>query len=139
LLILDTNIISELMRGAPNPAVIAWLDRQDRQAVWISAITVLELHHGIQVLSPGRRQVALLEGLNRLIAEKIGDRVASFDAEAARATAMITAGRRRSGRTGELRDSMIAGIAMTAGATLATRYTRHFDDLSITLIDPWTA
>lgn len=139
MLILDTNVISELMRDVPNHAVIAWLDRQDRQAVWTTAITVMELHHGILSLPPGRRRSLLRDALARLATEKIGDRVAPFDDAAAKATAIIAAERRRLGRQGELRDTMIAGIAAVTGASLATRNTRHFDDLTIDLIDPWTA
>jgi toxin FitB len=139
LLILDTNVVSELMRDVPNPAVIAWLDRQVRQSVWVTSITVMELHHGIHALTQGRRRTELLEGLQRLTAEKVADRVANFDDAAAKITAIVAAERRRIGRPGELRDTMIAGIALATGASLATRNTRHFDDLSIALIDPWTA
>ena len=128
-----------MMLDAPNPAVTAWLDGQDRQMVWITAITVMELHQGIQTLAPGRRQSALSRALDRLTAEKIGSRIASFDDSAAKVTATIAAERRRGGRLGGLRDTMIAGIALALGASLATRNSRHFDDLSIALIDPWTA
>jgi predicted nucleic acid-binding protein len=139
LLILDTNVVSELMRDVPNPIVVAWLDCEARQSVWITAITVMELHFGIQALAPGCRRTALREGLDRLILEKIGDRIANFDEAAAKIAATISAERRRIGRSGELRDTMIAGIVFSQGGSLATRNTRHFDDLSITLIDPWTA
>jgi toxin FitB len=139
LLILDTNVVSELMRVVPNRGVLAWLDDQDRQTVWVTTITVMELHHGIQVLAPGRRKSALRDALDRLTAQTIADRIAAFDDAAAKVTAVIAAERRRAGRSGELRDTMIAGIALAMGAALATRNTRHFDDLSIVLIDPWTA
>jgi toxin FitB len=139
LLILDTDVLSELMRVVPNPAVIEWLDRQVRQSVWTTAITIMELHLGIQSLPPGRRRTALREALDRLAAEKISRRIANFDDPAAKLTAIISAERRRTGRPGELRDGMIAGIALSTGASLATRNTRHFDDLSIALINPWSA
>jgi toxin FitB len=138
LLILDTNVVSELMREQPNPAVIDWLDHQDRQTVWITAITFMELHHGIETLTPGRRRNALREALDRVTTGKIGNRIAPFDKTAAKITAVISAERRRLGRTDELRDSMIGGIALAPGAALATRNTRHFDDLSIAVINPWT-
>jgi predicted nucleic acid-binding protein len=139
LLILDTNVVSEFMHDDPNPAVLAWLDRQNRQSVWITAISVMELNFGIHALPPGRRKTILRRGLDRLVVSRIGDRIATFDAGAAVSTAMISAERRRAGRPGELRDSMIAGIALSTGASLATRNTRHFADVAITLIDPWTA
>jgi predicted nucleic acid-binding protein len=136
-LILDTNVVSELMRDVPNTAVTFWLDRQVRQSVWITAITVMELYHGIEILPVGRRRTGLREGLDRLTAEKIGDRIVSFDDAAAKVTAAISAERHRRGRPGDLRDGMIAGIALTTGASLATRNFRHFTDLAIELIDPW--
>jgi hypothetical protein len=139
LLILDTNVVSEFMRDDPNPAVLAWLDRQHRQSVWITAISIMELNFGILALPPGRRKAALRRGLDRLVTGRIGDRIAVFDAGAAISTAMISAERRRAGRPGELRDSMIAGIALSMGASLATRNTRRFADVAIALIDPWTA
>jgi hypothetical protein len=139
LLILDTNVVSELMRAEPAPIVVDWLDRQDRERIWATAITIMELHYGIQALVPGRRQTALREALVRLTAEKLSNRIAAFDDAAAKVTATIAAERRRAGRSGELRDTMIAGIALVTGAALATRNTRHFDDLSITVVNPWAA
>nr|WP_294564009.1 type II toxin-antitoxin system VapC family toxin [uncultured Rhodopila sp.] len=139
MLILDTNVVSEFMRDAPNPVVLAWLDRQDRHSVWITAISIMELNFGIHALPPGRRKTVLRRGLDRLATGRIGDRIAVFDAGAAISTAVISAERRRAGRPGELRDSMIAGIALSTGASLATRNTGHFADVAITLIDPWAA
>jgi predicted nucleic acid-binding protein len=139
LLILDTNVISELMRTVPDRSVVAWLDNQIRSSVWITSITVMELYQGIQALPSSRRRTALDVELGLVISENIANRIASFDDAAAKATASITTERRRRGRPGELRDTMIAGIAITTGAEFATRNTRHFDDLSIRLVDPWTA
>jgi predicted nucleic acid-binding protein len=139
LLILDTNVISEMMRDLPDQAVIDWLDSRDRKDVWTTAITIMELHHGIQTLNPSRRRTALGEALDRVSTEKIEDRIAAFDGAAAKVAAVVAAERRRAGRAAELRDTMIAGIALATGALLATRNTRHFDDLAIILINPWTA
>jgi predicted nucleic acid-binding protein len=100
---------------------------------------VMELHLGIQGLSAGRRRTALDVEVGLVISEKIDNRVASFDDASAKVTASITTERHRRGRPGDLRDTMIAGIAIATGASLATRNMRHFADLSITLIDPWTA
>jgi toxin FitB len=139
LLILDTNVVSELMHETPNSSVTAWLNAQVRRHVWVTAITIMELHQGILALPPGRRRSTLRGELDQVITESIGDRVASFDDAAAQVTASLMAQRKRAGRPGDLRDSMIAGIALATGAALATRNIRHFADLSITLIDPWTA
>jgi toxin FitB len=75
---MDTSIVSELMRDLPNRAIISWLDRQARQSVWMTAITVMELYHGIETLPPGRRE-SLREALGRLSAEKLDDRIANFN------------------------------------------------------------
>jgi predicted nucleic acid-binding protein len=117
-----------------------------------AAVTVLELLQGIRLLSPGRRRTELVAELDRVMDEHIalpdtGDqpigsvdgRILAFDNAAARATATVAAERRRAGRPGELRDSMIAGIALSTGASLATHNTRHSADFAITRIDPRAA
>jgi predicted nucleic acid-binding protein len=139
MIILDTNVVSEMMRLDPDPSVIAWLDRQAEAAVWITSVTVLEVRTGIEFLPTGRRQTNLSFDFERFMDTDIQGRVVAFDSEAARLTATVIATRRRIGRSGELRDSMIAGIVIATGADLAARNTRHFNDLSITLVDPWTA
>ncbi len=139
MILLDTNVVSEVMRLRPDPAVITWLDRQGEAEIWVTSITVLEILTGIELLSEGRRRSILSADFEGLLETDIQSRVLVFDTDAARLAASITAARRRAGRPGELCDTMIAGIAAATGAALATRNTRHFDDLSITLIDPWTA
>jgi len=89
------------------------------------------------ILPPGRRQASLLEDLRRCWDEILHGRIAEFDATAAEEAAALAAQRRRQGRPGELRDTMIAGIAIAHRATLATRNTRHFDDLSVPVVNPW--
>jgi toxin FitB len=115
MILLDTNIVSEVMRLRPNPGVIAWLDRQGDIEIWDT----------------------LSGDFDGFLQTDIQGRVVVFDTDAARLAASIAAVRRQSGRTGGLCDTMIAGIALATGAELATRNTRHFEDLSITLIDPW--
>lgn len=125
------------MHDRPAQVVIDWLNHQPRHSVWMTAITVMELHQGIEILAPGRRQTALKQALDRLTTDTIAQQIAAFDDAAAKITAVIAAERRRRGRPGELRNTMIAGIALAAGASLATRNTRHFDDLSLSVVDPW--
>jgi len=139
MIILDTNVVSELTRVTPNSGVIAWLNRQGEAAIWITSITVLEIRTGIEILPKSRRRDTLSFEFDRFLDTDIEGRVVAFDTEAARIAAAITAARRRAGRPGDLRDTMIAGIALTTGASLATRNTRHFADIQVTLIDPWTA
>jgi predicted nucleic acid-binding protein len=137
MIVVDTNVLSALMRRVPDPSVITWLDGQPRTSVWTTSITILEVQFGLQGMPAGKRRSALMELFERVLTEKIERRVASFDTLAARPAAELMAVRQKNGRPGELRDTMIAGIVLASRATLATRNTRHFEDLSIPLIDPW--
>ena|ERR1700675_4368301 len=139
MILLDTNVISALMRPQPEIPVLRWLDSQPRSSIWISSVALMELRYGLQILPKGRRQDVMLQLLEKLLTEKIESRVASFDAAAAQHAADLMASRRQRGRTGEYRDTMIAGIALATGATLATRNTTHFADLSVPVVNPWTA
>lgn len=137
MILLDTNVISEFMRPIPEPRVIGWLDRQPRSSVWTTSITVLEIQVGLQTLAPGKRREQTTQAFKLLLNQKLERRVAVFDNAAAEQTATLIATRNAAGRPGELRDSMIAGIALAANASLATRNVRHFEDLRIRLINPW--
>jgi toxin FitB len=137
MILLDTNVLSALMLQRPDPQVIAWLDRQARTSVWTTSVTVLEIRFGLQVMTTGKRRTLLVAAFERLLAELIQRRVAPFDGEAAHRAADLMAARQKNGRSGDLRDSMIAGIALASHATLATRNVKHFDDLSISVVNPW--
>jgi predicted nucleic acid-binding protein len=139
MIVLDTDVLSSLMLSSPVAAVIAWLDRQVRSSVWTTAITVLELRFGTEWLPVGNRRSQLEERIARVFAETIEGRILAFDTVAGEQTAVLMAQRQRAGRIGELRDAMIAGIAIARHATLATRNTRHFTDLPVPVVDPWTA
>jgi toxin FitB len=138
MIILDTNVLSALMRETPDARVVAWLDRQPRTSVWTSSITVLEIRFGLRIMAGGKRR-SMLEQAFGAILEKLGGRVAAFDVAAARQAGDLMAARHRKGRPGDLRDTMIAGIVLTRHATLATRNTAHFEDAQVALINPWTA
>jgi toxin FitB len=101
MMILDTNVVSEVMRLNPDPGVIAWLDRQAEATVWITAATVIEVRTGIELLPTGRRQTNLTFDFERFMDTDIQGRVVVFDSEAARLTATVIATRRRTGRSGE--------------------------------------
>jgi predicted nucleic acid-binding protein len=139
MVVLDTNVISALMHEPPQPEVTTWLDRQPRVSVWTTSITIMEIRHGIESLAPGRRRTRLQLAMATLVAEKIEHRIAAFDTAAANAAAVLMAERQRAGRPGDMRDTMIAGIVIASHATLATRNTRHFADLSVAVVDPWQA
>ena len=135
MIILDTNVISALMRQTPDAQVRAWLDRQPHTSIWTSAITVLEVRFGLQIMPAGRRRTFLLQQFELLLAN-IGNRVAAFDDAAAQQAADLMASRQNQGHSVDLRDTMIAGIALAHHATLATRNTAHFDDIP-GIVNPW--
>ena len=139
MIILDTNVISAVMRQDTNPVVVGWLDRQPGESVWVTAVTVFEVHFGLELLAQGRRRRQLEAEFARALNEDFEGRILPFEQSAARAAASIAAHRRQEGRSIEIRDAQIAGIASARRATLATRNTRHFADLEITLVDPWAA
>ncbi|HTC46727.1 MAG TPA: type II toxin-antitoxin system VapC family toxin [Candidatus Aquilonibacter sp.] len=138
MIILDSNVLSELMSPKPEARVIAWLDRQPQTSIWTTSITVFEIRFGLQVMPTGRRRDIYTQGFERLL-DGIDHRIAPFDTEAAQKASSLMASRKLKGRPRELRDTMIAGIVLARHATFATRNIAHFDDVSATLIDPWAA
>jgi len=137
MIILDTNVLSEVMRHPADDKVIEWLDKQARTSVWTSSITILEIRYGLQILPTGKRRSVLIETFERVLVEKLQNRIVSFDLAAAQHAGDLMALRHRKGRPGELRDTMIAGIVLASHATLATRNTSHFEDLSVPVVNPW--
>ena len=137
MIILDSNVLSALMRDAPDEMVASWLDRQPQTSIWTSSITILEIQTGLQIMPAGKKRVSLSEDFERLL-DRIDHRIAAFDEQAARLAAELTGLRQRKGRVGELRDTMIAGIVLANRASLATRNVTHFADIAATVIDPWT-
>jgi predicted nucleic acid-binding protein len=136
-IILDTNVLSALMRTAPEAAVVGWLDRQPAESIWITSITLFETRLGLALLPKGRRRQSLEAAFERLLEEDLEHRVLDFDSAAARVAASVAAARQGAGRSVDVRDTQIAGIALARRATLATRNVRHFQDLSVSVIDPW--
>jgi hypothetical protein len=138
-IILDTNVLSALMRTAPDPPVVAWLDQQPAESVWITSITLFEARLGLALLPQGRRRRALEAAFARLLEDDLENRVLDFDTAAATSAASLAAARQRAGWPADMRDTQIAGIALARHATLATRNVRHFADLQVPVVDPWTA
>jgi len=138
-ILLDTNVLSALMRSDPDPVVVAWLDGLPAESVWTTAITVFEVRLGLELLEAGRRRQQLEEAFAKALEEDFEGRVLPFDQAAAQAAGRLASERRRAGRTVEIRDIQIAGIATARKATLATRNLRHFEGLSLALVDPWEA
>ena len=121
MIILDTNVLSALMRKVPEIPVIEWLDRQPAESIWITSITVFEAKLGIALLPKGKRQRALETLFGQLMEVDLENRVLDFDGVAATEAAALAATRQKAGRTIDMRDTQIAGIALARRATLATR------------------
>lgn len=137
MIVLDTNVVSALMQNEPDATVIAWLDRQPVESIWICSITEFETRYGLALLPEGRRKQALLEAFERLLHEDFENRVLPFDSAAASQSATLAAARKQAGRPVDMRDTLIAGIALARRATIATRNVRHFDDLDLPVLNPW--
>ena len=125
------------MLAEPDPTIIRWLDRIDPLSVWTTAITVFEIRYGLERRGPGRKTRALEEAFAALIREDLDGRVAPVDDAAAEAAATLAGRRAASGRMVDFRDTLIAGIALSRKAEIATRNIRHFADLDARVIDPW--
>jgi len=136
--ILDTNVVSALMNDPPEDRVVVWLDSQARTSIWTTSITVFEIRSGLEVMPAGKRQAKLSEVFERIL-DRLDQRIAVFDEEAARLAANLTAIMQKKGGVGELRDTMIAGIVLAHRASLATRNVTHFADISATVLNPWGA
>lgn len=139
MIVLDTNVLSALMRADPEAAVVDWLDRQPAESIWITSVTLFEARLGLALLPPGRRRRSLELAFDQLLAEDLENRVLDVDGAAAESAAALAAVRQRAGRPVDVRDTLIAGIVVSRRATLATRNVRHFSDLEIEIVDPWAA
>lgn len=139
MIILDTNVISELTRTVPHHGVIAWLDSQPAGETAITAITAAELRYGVRRMPDGRRKTELSEAVNALIDSDFRNRVEPFDVLAADQYADVVATRERAGRPISISDAQIAAICRVMNAALATRNTSDFTGTGVNLINPWKA
>lgn len=137
--ILDTNVLSALMRTSPDAAVVSWLDRQPADSIWITTVTMFEARFGLALLAHGKKRLGLERAFETVVAEDLANRVLDFDSAAASVAARLAAERQRAGRVVDLRDTLIAGIAQARRATIATRNTKHFEGLDVPVVDPWKA
>jgi toxin FitB len=138
-IILDTNVVSELMRPAPSHSVISWVDRQPANESCITAITLAELLYGVGRLADGRRKRELGAQVEAMVHDDLHHRVLAFDEIAAAHYADIVVQRERIGRPVSSADAQIAAIGRSHGATLATRNIVDFEGLAVRLVDPWAA
>ena len=138
MIILDTNVISELMRANPAPAVVQWFQQERSDHLYTTAITVAEILYGIELLPEGKRRAALQAGAEIMFTKVFARRIFWFENEAAYAFPRLAATRRKRGRPMAELDAQIAAIAEVRGAALATRNIEDFEGCGISLINPWS-
>lgn len=139
MIVLDTNVLSELMAPHPSPVVRGWLDGQNPDDIWTTSITIYEIVLGIERLQRGKKRELLHAVFFQALAWPLERRVLPFAFEAAQTAATFAVQRRHAGRPISLADSQIAGIAAANSATLVTRNLRDFSGLGLSLINPWEA
>ena len=139
MIVVDTNVISELMRPEPNSRVVAWIARQPRAQLTTTHINQIEILYSIAVLPDGRRREALKAAADGMFNEDFAGRILPFGAAAASRYAEIMLSRRRAGKPIEGFDGLIAAIALASGAVVATRDVGGLSECGLTLVDPWTA
>ncbi|MBV9432638.1 MAG: type II toxin-antitoxin system VapC family toxin [Hyphomicrobiales bacterium] len=137
MILLDTNVLSELMRPAPEPTVVGWVEAQSSTSLFISAVTEAELRFGLALLRDGKRRDRLAQAIEGLLAEDFGGRILPFDSPAAFAYARIASKRRAAGRPISQFDAQIASVAVSHNAILATRNLGDFEACGVQLVNPW--
>ena len=137
MIILDTNVLSELMRPNPSPRVVTWVAKQPAAELVTTSITEAEIFYGIELLTKGKRREGLLAAAEAMFAEDLAGRIFGFDSDAARVFSRIAAHRRALGRPISNADAQIAAIAQVQGAKLATRNVADFADCGLNVVDPW--
>ncbi len=137
MVVIDTNVVSELMRAEPSAEVLDWMDDRQPRELYVTAVTEAEVRTGIALLPEGRRRRGLAEACERAFGSLFAGRVLPFDSDAARAYAEIAAVRRVLGRPVSLADGQIAAIARSRRMAVATRNIRDFQDMGIGVLDPW--
>ena len=137
MIILDTDVLSELMRPKPSPRVSGWVAKQPATELFTTSITEAEIFFGIELLTQGKRREGLLRAAEEMFAEDLGGRIFGFESDAARLFSTIAAHRRALGRPMSHADAQIAAITKLREAKLATRNVTDFDDCGIDLVNPW--
>lgn len=137
MVILDTNVVAEMMKPWPSPAVASWLNSQESPTLFLTTITVGEIGYGLRVMPQGQRRLQLEQGFERVLAEAFAGRVLAFDEEAARHYGEVMGRRKEIGRPLSVLDGQIASIARARGWTVATRNVRDFVECGVEIINPF--
>jgi predicted nucleic acid-binding protein len=137
MIVLDTNVVSEMMKAAPSPAVLRWMNDQDASRLFLAAITVGEIRYGLRILPQGKRRRSLEEGFERILAEGFAGRVLAFDEAAAQRYGEIMGQRKEAGRPLPILDGQIAAIAWSNGYAVATHDVQDFMECGVEIINPF--
>lgn len=137
MIILDTNVVSELMKPSPAPAVVSWLNHQETTTVFLTTVTLGEISYGLHTLPQGKRRSFLEQALERVISLAFEDRILSFGIEAARLYGEVMGRRKEMGRPLSILDGQIASIARASGFAVATRNVRDFSDCGLEVVNPF--
>lgn len=137
MIVLDTNVLSELMRSEPNPRVLAWLRGQPGASLFTTSVTQSEILYGLRILAPGRRRRELESAAQAMFEVDFAGRVLSFGGEAASAYAELAAARRLAGQPISQFDAQSAAITRASAARLATRNVEDFAGCGVTVLNPW--
>ena len=137
MIVLDTNVLSELMRPKPSPLVVTWVAKQPAAELFTTSITEAEIFYGIELLTKGKRREGLLAAAEAMFAEDLAGRIFGFESDAARVFSKIAAHRRALGRPISQADAQIAAIAQVRAAKLATCNVADFADCGLNVVDPW--
>ena len=137
MVLLDTNVVSELMRKSPFAAVDAWAARHRAEELYFTAVGEAELRYGAAIMPAGRRRDTLVSDIDSMLLAAFDRRILPFDSAAAQAYAEMAAARRRAGRPVSQPDCQIAAVARSRGMAVATRNVRDFAEMGIDVIDPW--
>ena len=139
MIVLDTNVLSECWRKSPNIQVLTWLAAQPQASLFTTTVVESEILYGVQLLADGARKDALSLAVKAVFNDNLTGRVLTYDRDAARSYAEIASNRKKMGKPISQFDAMIAAVAHSRGATLATRNVKDFEGCAIPLLDPWAS
>ncbi len=137
MILVDTNVVSEIMKVAPSESVVNWLNSQKSSSLYVSTVTIGEIEYGLRILPSGNRRLQLSERFERFVSLAFAQRILDYDEAAARAYGEVMGHRRELGRPISVPDGQIAAIARSNGFTVATRNISDFEDCGVELIDPF--
>jgi predicted nucleic acid-binding protein len=137
MILVDTNVVSEVMKVAPSATVVEWLNNQKSSSLYISTVTIGEIEYGLRILAVGKRRLQLKERFQRFVSLAFALRILAYDEAAARTYGEVMGLRKEMGRPMSVPDGQIAAIARAHGLKIASRNTSDFEDCGVELIDPF--